>query len=157
MAYKELRIGSQPPTPDSVWSTILLQNPAISKSPQYQRIMTSLGLIIAAIWQHHWHSVIEGIPWSAQACLSTIRKRRPIATVTTRKKDELQEWMPAMTTLADDNMSEFGQPPTMKHLLYMPRKKVENYRCNNQRPTTFMFPPDELAESRPSLCGIAYL
>jgi hypothetical protein len=90
MAYKELRIGSQPPTPESVWSTILLQNPAISKSPQYQRIMTSLGLIIAAIWQHHWHSVIEGIPWSAQACLSTIRKRRPIATVTTRKKDELE-------------------------------------------------------------------
>jgi hypothetical protein len=31
MAYKELRIGRQPPTPENVWSCIMLQHPVMSK------------------------------------------------------------------------------------------------------------------------------
>jgi hypothetical protein len=84
--------------------------------------MTSFGFILATIRQHHWHIVIEGIPWSAQACLSTIRKRRPTATVTTRKKDELEEWMPAMTTFANKDISEFGQSPDEASFVHVQKR-----------------------------------
>jgi hypothetical protein len=72
-----------------------------------------------------------------QNILKRYWKRRPAVTVTTGKKDALEEWMPAMTMFANNDMSEFGQPPEMKHLLYMSGREVEDYRRGDQRPTTW--------------------
>ena len=65
--------------------------------------------------------------------------------------------MPAMTTFANNDKSEFAQSIEMMNLLYMTAREVEDYRHGNQWPTKFVFSLDEAAERRLSLWGIAFL
>ncbi|KAH8548247.1 hypothetical protein BGW37DRAFT_431180, partial [Umbelopsis sp. PMI_123] len=75
-ALQELAFVHRFPSRRQVWSFLLLAETDSSKRVQFRTLAIPIGLILAAIWRHHWQCVIEDRKWSVDVYLSSIRNQR---------------------------------------------------------------------------------
>jgi hypothetical protein len=75
-ALQELELVHRFPSHRQVWQFLLLAEKDALKQRQFQSLAIPIGLILSAVWRHHWQCVIDGDSWSVEACLSIVRKQR---------------------------------------------------------------------------------
>jgi hypothetical protein len=70
------RVGASLPLTQAVWQFLLFAEKDALKRRQFQSLAIPIGLILTAVWRHHWQCEIDGDSWSVETCLSIVRTQR---------------------------------------------------------------------------------